>query len=155
VDDDDDLGQDAEVAEEAVQEPTELPSGDGKLKKLQNENRSLRTRLRRSEITAKHGSDVADLIPDELPLTKWDEFAEKVAAKITVERPEQATDKQDAEASKEEPTAEEQRLAAAASGANSGAGNATAEMTPKEIAELGKTDPVRALEQIHSQYRTS
>lgn len=132
-------------------EPIEPPSPDAKLKKLQNENRSLRTRLRRSELEAKHGKTVADLIPDEVPLTKWDEYAEKLAA-FASERPEERTAGQEAEVPKEEPTPDEQKLAAA-TGATSGAGAATVEMTPREIRELGKADPVRAMQQIKAQYR--
>jgi hypothetical protein len=140
VPEDDDLDQEVETPEPDEQAAVR---SDADWKKLQHENRSLRGRLRRSEIEAKHGKDVAELIPDEIPLSKWDEFAEKLAAKISVERPEDPVQQREVvPAPKEEPTPEERNLAAA-SGGTSGA-PAAERISAKSWMEMNQSNPAEA-----------
>jgi hypothetical protein len=95
-------------------------------------------RLRRSEVTAKYGAEVVDMIPDELPIRKWDEFAEKLHARLA-ERPTAPEDKgEDAEAP-EEPTPAERKLAAV-SKAGPEVQSATAHITQAEYQAM-VTDP--------------
>lgn len=149
MDDDDALDQDVETPE--APDTSSAVRSDADWKKLQTENRSLRSRLRRTEIEAKHGKDVADLIPDEVPLTKWDEFAERLAAKIQVERPEVKEHAEAESAPKEEPTPEELRLAAAADTTPAPSSQASA-ATAADIAELMRTNPAAGLKAAQQKY---
>lgn len=146
---DDDLDPEVEAATEA---PSDTRS-DADWKKLQQENRSLRSRLRRTEIEAKHGKDVAELIPDELPLTKWEEFAEKLAAKTQAERPVVPEQTETPETPKVEPTAEETRLAAAAD-TTPPPSTQTSVATAAEIGELMRTNPAEGLKVAQRKYGT-
>jgi hypothetical protein len=144
--DDDELDQDVETPE--AQGQTLPDRSDAEWKKLQHENRSLRGRLRRSEIEAKHGKDVAELIPEEVPLSKWEDFAEKLAAKLSVERSEETQQREEAPAPKEELTPEERNLAAASGGTS---GSPAAErISAKSWMELNQKNPAEARRLLNS-----
>jgi hypothetical protein len=99
---------------EPEEEPTEAspaPEGEAKLKKLQQENVSLRRRLRRTELVTKHGQEIVDLIPDELPVTKWDQFAEKLSTRLAERAQEAPAGEAEQPAPEEEPTESEKKMA--------------------------------------------
>src|SRR3990167_3368595 len=122
-----------------------------KYRKLQAENRSLRTRLRRSEIGAKYGSEVVELIPDELPLGKWEAFAEKLAGRLKTDGAGPADETETAAVAPVAPTPEASRLGAVATG-GSGAGLVAPPRTytPQEVRKIGLRDHAEALKIIAS-----
>lgn len=130
---------------EASDATPEASSGseDPRMKKLQAENRSLRARLRRSELTTRYGQEVVGLIPDELPITKWESFAETLATRLGSERTAEAPQQTTETAPSEEPTPEELRLASVAKGA-SGQAEGPAKMSFQEWRALRKKDPSAA-----------
>lgn len=134
-----------EQGSEASLDSSEPTGGaeDPKLKKLQQENRSLRARLRRSELVAKYGTEVVGLIPDELPITKWESFADTLATRLGSERTAEASSQTAEPAPSEEPTPEELRLASVTRSA-SGQAEGPAKMPFAEWRALRKKDPAAA-----------
>lgn len=128
-------------AQEASAEETPAAIDDKYVRKLKDENQSLRQRLRRTELEANFGKDVVELIPEELPLSKWEEFAGKLA-----ERMPKAVEAEQTEPAPEDTSQEEEptKLAAVATSPSSGAPTAGELMTTAEIKELAKSDPVAA-----------
>lgn len=131
--------------EEALEAPDEEAPAQGlddkEIRKLKQENQSLRQRLRRTELEANFGKNVVELIPEELPLSKWEEYAGKLADAI----PKPAVPEQDEQAPEEasqedEPTG----LAAVTTASAPGASLPEDLKTVAEIKELMKTDPVEA-----------
>lgn len=153
--------QDTEAQDVEEPEPEHtLPDRDRsekEFKKLQAENKSLRGRLRRTEIEARYGKDIADLIPGSLPMREWLEFAEKVRDRIAEESTAgrfAQTGQSVEEVSNPEPTAEERNLALAAAAGTSGYHDTALEgLSAKEILELGKVSPGAAERLIATQYR--
>lgn len=137
--DEDDLDQDVEeVPEEVASSATD----DKVLEKLRKENHSLRSRLRRSELEAEFGSDVAALVPDALPLKEWKEYAGKlVALKGPAVSTADQTDEATQEAPSEEPSEVERRLATVGKVSPPGAALPEELLTVAQIKELSKTDP--------------
>lgn len=134
-----------ELGSEASDVSPEASAGseDPKLKKLQAENRSLRARLRRSELVTRFGQEVVGLIPDELPITKWESFAETLSTRLGSERTVEAQQQTKEPAPSEEPTPEELRLASVQKGA-SGQAEGPAKMPFAEWRALRKKDPAAA-----------
>ena len=136
---DDDLDQDVE---EAAEEATPGNLDEKALEKLRKENHSLRARLRRSELEAEFGSDVAALVPDALPLGEWKEYAGKLVALkgpavSTADQTEEATE----EAPQEEASPVEKRLATVGKVSPPGAALPEELLTVAQVKELAKTDP--------------
>lgn len=146
---DDDIDQHTEEPDDRA-----APDWETEARKARREAHSLRRRLRRTEIEARFGRDVAELIPDELPIHKWDEFAGMIAARLPQPVEEAARPDEDV-APTLEPTPEERRIAAAFAGGTSGYhGEADiGTLSAKEIMELGKENPALAARQIQQQYR--
>ena len=146
--------QDEEDSEEQTQAPEapseEPPMSAADARKLRKENHSLRTRLRRSELVAKYGETVVDLIPSELPLKKWEEHAEKLHT-VLAERVEGQKTEGEQESAPAEPTPSEQALAAVTT-TPSAATAPPPDMSAKEILELGRKDPARAEQIVRSRY---
>ena len=137
--DEDDLDQ---GVEEAPEEVAPSASEDKELGKLRKENHSLRTRLRRTELEAEFGSDVAALVPDALPLKEWKEYAGKlVALKGPAVSTADQTDEATQEAPSEEPSEVERRLATVGKVSPPGAALPEELLTVAQIKELAKTDP--------------
>jgi 16S rRNA C967 or C1407 C5-methylase (RsmB/RsmF family) len=140
-----------EYTEDEVLETSEQEApaaiDDKYVRKLKDENHSLRQRLRRTELEVNFGKDVVELIPEELPLAKWEEFAGRLAERMPKPAPPEQTEP---EASTEEPAqeAEPAGLAAVTNAPAPGTAVPGELLTVKEIKELGKTDPVRATELI-------
>lgn len=127
--------QDVEPSEDQEQAAGE----DKRHLKLQKENESLRRRLRTFEAAEKYGKDVAELIPEELPITKWDEFAEKLKVKFSAVQfptPTEAT-----EEAPEEPTPEERQLAAVTKQGPSGAGPSPGIYSAEEAIRVYSENP--------------
>ena len=102
-----------EVAEGQPAETRTIEWYQAQLAKTHKQNQALRGRLdkaRRAEVATKYGAEVVDLIPEELPLKKWGEFAEKLHARLA-ERPAPTETGEPAEVP-EEPTQAEKKLAA-------------------------------------------
>jgi hypothetical protein len=110
--DEDDFSDEQDSEEEGATSAAPEQGADPAMEKLRKENRALRVRLRRSEVTAKYGSEVVDLIPDELPIRKWDEFAERLHARLAERPTESPEDKGEPAETPEEPTPAEKKLAA-------------------------------------------
>ena len=142
MDFDDDLDQDVEEAPAAEQ--AQPPEEDPTLKKLRSENRSLRTRLRRTELQAKYGEEVVGLIPEELPLKKWEPFAEQLSGRLTKQAEADPTETVTEEAPKVEPPPEEKQLAAVSKGATT-TGPATEKMSFADWRKLYAENPQQAL----------
>jgi hypothetical protein len=136
-------GQDPESEET----PAESAAADpAKLAKLQKENRSLRGRLRRAELGAEYGKDIAELVPDALPLKEWDAYAEKLVALRGQTGKEETPP--EGEAPAEPPTEAEQKLAvvsSASSAAAAGSDNPYRDMSAKEIGLLPEGERERAM----------
>lgn len=116
----DDLDQEVEEPkEESAPEPASAqPDWEAEVRKLRKENQGLRRKHRRSELEAKYGAEVIELIPEELPISKWDGYAEKLTAHLAT-KPTQ-TDQATEEAAEEPPPEDAERLAAVAKGTGSG-----------------------------------
>ena len=143
----DELDQDVEDNTEEVEAS---PVDDKALDKLRKENHSLRARLRRSELEAEFGSDVAALVPDALPLKEWKDYAAKlVALKGPAVSTADQTDDEVAEAPQEEPTPAEKRLATVGKVSPPGAALPEELLTVAQIKELGKTNPEEATRLIN------
>jgi hypothetical protein len=152
---DDELNLDLDVGEpeaDAAPAPTGESGDDPRYRKLQNENRSLRERLRRSEIQAEHGEQIASLIPTSLPLNEWPEYAEKLSALIPKAPAPESADSEPANAPSEERTEREERLAAVA--APQATGTQPEVLSAKEIGELMKSDPAAGLRAANARYST-
>jgi 16S rRNA C967 or C1407 C5-methylase (RsmB/RsmF family) len=134
-------------AQEASTEEQPAAIDDKYVRKLKDENQSLRQRLRRTELEANFGKDVVELIPEELPLSKWEEFAGKLA-----ERMPKATPTEQNEPAAEEPTQEvaPSGLAAVAATPSSGAPATEELMTTAEIKKLAKSDPQAAARLVNA-----
>jgi 16S rRNA C967 or C1407 C5-methylase (RsmB/RsmF family) len=137
-----------EESQEDFAEGTSAPEIDENLlRKLKNENQSLRQRLRRTELEANFGKDVVELIPEELPLSKWEEYAGKLAERLQKQEPPKQDEQAAAEASQEdEPTG----LEAVTNASAPGASLPEDLKTVAEIKELMKTDPVKANELVNA-----
>ena len=132
-----------EAPEVSEQETAPAVPDDKELRKLKQENQSLRQRLRRTELEANFGKDVVELIPEELPLSKWEEFAGRLSERMP---------KQEAQTEQNEPAPEDapqevapqSGLAAVAQAPSVGKPASEGLLTVAEIKELGKTDPIKA-----------
>jgi hypothetical protein len=150
----DDLDLDPGTEEEpgsGTSEPEAAPE-DPRYKKLQQENRSLRDRLRRSEIEAEHGKEIAELIPASLPMKEWKDYAEKLSALKGPATQDETTQDEAPPVPDQGVRAErEQRLAAV--GASRSPGNAPeTPLSAKEIQELMQTDPSRGIRAAQAKY---
>lgn len=123
---------------EAAPEP-EAPASSSddalakKLAEMEKDNYKLRGKLRRAELNSKFGSEIAELVPDELPHDKWEEYAEKLQGLRGPLVEEQATEASEDEA-EAAPTEAELKLAAAASSPTTG--TAPVDVSAKEILKL-------------------
>ena len=135
--DEDDFSDEQDSEEEGATPASPEQGQDPGMDKLRKENRALRSKLRRSEISAKYGPGVVDLIPDELPIRKWDEFAEKLHARLA-ERPAPTETGEPAEVP-EEPTQAERKLAAVSKAGSAPSATAAAStITRDELHEIYK-----------------
>lgn len=146
----DDDNEAPEVSEEAA------ATDDGLVKKLKQENQSLRQRLRRSELEGTYGKDVVELIPEELPISKWEDFATKLQERLPkaqTEAPDQETSTNEPPAQAEEP--EPAALAAVAKGPAPGSAAAPvgADLSAKELGQLAKDDFAAFSAAISAKYR--
>jgi 16S rRNA C967 or C1407 C5-methylase (RsmB/RsmF family) len=135
-------------AQEVSEEEGSAPEiSENVLRKLKQENHSLRQRLRRTELEANFGKDVVELIPEELPLSKWEEYAGKLAERL----PKQAPPEQN-EPAPEEPSQEDEPtgLAAVTNASAPGASLPEDLKTVAELKELARTDPVKANDLIRA-----
>jgi hypothetical protein len=132
-------------APEAPQAATESPD----VRKLRQENRSLRERLRRSEVEAKHGAEVAGLIPPSLPLDEWEDYAAKLADFRQAPAP-APTESETVDAPSEERQATEAKLAAVV--APQATGTPQEILSAKEIGDLMKADPAAGLRAAQAKY---
>ena len=138
-----------DALEASEQEDSAAVADDKELRKLKQENQSLRQRLRRTELEANFGKDVVELIPEELPLSKWEEFAGKLAERMPkAEAPEPEQNEQAAEDSP--PEDEPAGLAAVTKTPAPGSTSPEELKTVAEIKELAKTDPAEATRLINS-----
>ena len=142
----DDLTDDSGLEPEA-EDAAPDPADDSAVRKLKQENQSLRQRLRRTELEANFGKDVVELIPEELPLSKWEEFAGRLAERFPKAESQPKQDEQAAEVSA--PEVEPAGLAAVSGASTPGTPIAGEPLTRAEIKELYKTDPVRASQLVN------
>ncbi len=136
-----------------MQEAPPAESGeDPRYKKLQHENRSLRDRLRRTEMVAEFGAEIVELIPPALPMKEWKGYAEKLQTfKGTAAS--ETTQDEAPEPPPVERQEQEQRLAAV--GASRTPGNASTEVkTAREIQELMSVDPAEGFKAAQAKYGT-
>lgn len=115
-----------------------------RLTKLQNENRSLRVRLRRTELQAKFGPDISELVPDTLPLKEWEAFAEKLQDFKGPAAQTDQTESVEVEAPVEEPSPAERQLAAVSRSSATG-GPAASRMSAREWMDLNQKSPGEAM----------
>jgi 16S rRNA C967 or C1407 C5-methylase (RsmB/RsmF family) len=140
-----------EYTDEVSLEDTETAQSDPAIedhpryKQMRAENQNLRQKLRRTELEANFGKDVVELIPEELPLSKWEEYAGRLAERLQKQEP----PKQDEQAAEESSQEDEPAgLAAVTNASAPGAALPEDLKTVAEIKELAKTDPVKANELI-------
>lgn len=139
----DDLDQESGETEAAAEES---PVDDKGLHKLKKENQNLRQRLRRSELEATFGKDVVELIPEELPLAKWEEFAGKVAERMPKQATEQTETAPPAQAQEPEPVG----FGTVVNAPPSGTQASEPLVTARQLHELFKTDPARATQMMNA-----
>ena len=142
--DDDDSQEEPEAEEPKAEDP--------RFKKLQAENQSLRRRLRRSELVGNFGETVAGLVPDELPLEKWEEYASKLAEALPKA---EATETETEEATEEPPVEEAPPgTAAVVRGPAPGTSqsNVGAEMSATDLGRLAKEDSAAFYAAIAAKY---
>jgi len=153
---DDDLDLDVEESDETPDPTASAPDQASflqkQLEKARKENQGLRQRLRRTELEAKYPEPVVNLtVESGLPIDRWAEYAEKVAALAVVPAPEPQ-----AEPETEEPPQVDvpPGLVAAQGSPAPGAAPARSELSPKQILELAKRgNAAEAMKAIHAQYR--
>jgi hypothetical protein len=149
-----DLDLDGEDGTEETEAPTPAPSGPDvdwqkETEKARKEAHGLRERLRRSEIAAEYGKDVAELLPAGLPIKEWKGYAEKLTEFRGQQAPPAQASEDAPEAPPEEPTEAEKQLATASGGPATGTSQAAQErLTIAEMIELGKRDPAEAQARI-------
>ena len=149
-----DLDLDGEVETEETEASTPAPSGPDvdwqkETEKARKEAHGLRERLRRTEIEAEYGKDVAALLPTGLPIKEWKDFAEKLTEFRNQAAPPAQASVETPEAPPEEPTEAEKQLATASGGPATGTSQAAQErLTLKEMIELGQRDPAEAQARI-------
>lgn len=138
-------GQESEDTEQEA--PGEQPSLEYLQKreaKLAKENRSLRERLRRSELEAKHGKEIADFVAESgAPITNWESLAEKAAAftpRATDQEPGEGGAPDEGQAPSSE---DEQKLAALASKKGTAASD-KGTMTVQEWVAFAQENPSAA-----------
>lgn len=148
---DDDLDQVDEVGSQSGTEAPSEAAEDPRFKKLQNENRSLRERLRRTEIKAEHGEEIAGLIPPSLPLNEWADYAAKLASFRGATDPETPPQEAPAPAVQVDPEREERLAAVGQSRTGAAPDN---EYDPKAIPDLIRTDPARAMALLKARHET-
>ena len=147
----DDLDLDGEDETEPDAAPPEgqeqkLAYLEGKLKKAQNENSSLRTRLRRTEWQVEYG-DFLEVVPDTLPLKEQKQLLDNLKTKFPRTEPDQA--EAEKVAPKTEQTGAEKAMAAALKGSG-GAESIAKTYTPEEVRRIGLKDQAEALRIIAS-----
>lgn len=134
-----------EVAPEATETEQPEPSFDEnhpRYKQLRQENQSLRQRLRRTELEANFGKEIVELVPEELPLDKWEEFAGRLAERLSKpEAPEAGQETPPEPAPQEDVRTDVGTVTGAPAPGTQAAGEL---MTVAQIKELAKTDPVTA-----------
>lgn len=141
----------APVAQETKQ--SEVPEWVSKeLRELRDENKELRQERTRLRLSKQYGDDVIDLVPSSLTLKEQEALAEKLAARLTGGTPNPPAEANKDEVVEEQPDPAAERLAAVAGQAPGSAGQAVVQMSAKEIAALGRTDPVAAQRAIEAQY---
>jgi len=146
VDDFDDLGsaEEPEAEQQAVSDDVakRLAKLEKDNAKLREENKNARLKLRRSEIQEGYGSQIAELIPEELPQDKWQEYAEKLKGLVPSTQPPEGEDTE--AATKWEPSEDEKRLAAVNKGPSSAAEGTKQAMSAVEWMRLRAENPSEA-----------
>jgi hypothetical protein len=146
---------DEETPEVSAEETAPAAGDDSAMRKLKQENQSLRQRLRRTELEANFGKDVVELIPEELPLAKWEEYAGRLAERL--QKPEQ-TKAETPEAAPETPEVPEPAAGLKAVATNQPASTPVAhgtDLTSREIGDLYKTDPAAFKRALQAKYAAS
>ena len=153
---DDDLDQEVEEPEAPPVNDlqSQLDYWQKKAQKADKEAHGLRTRLRRTEMTAKYGEDIVELIDEDLPLKKQEALAERLAERLRSNKEAQASQANGSEEPTAAPTEDELKLAAATGGPATGTSPALGQLSGREILELGLKDPARAMQEIQAKYRT-
>lgn len=129
----------------------QLPPAEGETvsraqyEKAVKEARSLRTKLRRTEMEAEFGAEVLEMIPADLPLKQQKALAGTIKTKLdalTAQATPADGSAENSDADQGQPTEEEQRLAAVTSAGSTG--TQTGQIySAKEWAALSKVDPVQ------------
>jgi len=136
-DDPDSLEQSGESNSDLGAQPADAEALRKENDKLRKEHQALRSKLRRTELTAKYGAEVVDLVPEELSISKSAELAEKLHARLA-ERPAPAQTSEPAEVP-EEPTQAERKLAAVSKAGSAPSATAAAStITREELHEIYK-----------------
>ncbi len=138
--------------------PTPVAGTDAnaaEVERLKKENYKLRDKVRRTDLSAKFGSDVVELIPASLPAQEWEAYAEKLqalkgAAPVTAEPPGEAV--KVPEPPSEETKAAEAAMAAVASTPSSRGGTAPPQLSAQEIGQLMQSDPAAGLAAANAKY---
>jgi hypothetical protein len=137
----DDLEQ-APVPAQAEAAPEAQVDLSKEIAELRQENKRLRLERTRESIRADHGTEILELIDDDLPLEKQRALAEKLAGKLRGATPAVQTEIVEAEpAPPVEQSVTEANLAAVAKG--SASAGTPALYTPEEALQLAATDPAR------------
>jgi hypothetical protein len=125
-----------------VETETEASTDDKEVRKLKQENQSLRQRLRRTELEGDFGTKIAEVVAKSgRPVNEWADYAAEIKALIPEVAPEATT-----EPAAEEPSQEDEPTGLAAVTKATAPNSATAgeQLTVAQIKELAKTDPIAA-----------
>lgn len=148
---DDDLEPQGGTGEQAsgAEDSTALQA---KLDKVLKENHKLRVERRKTQLGAKYGQDVVELIPEALPADEWEGYAERLSAfkgAPAVEAP-AADAEQPAELTEERKQAEAAMAAVVRTPSSS---PTTPEpLSAKEMGELISRDPAAAIAAMKAKY---
>ena len=124
------------------------------VERLKKENYKLRDKVRRTELSAKFGSDVVELIPAALPAAEWEGYAEKLqalkgAAPAPADEPPAASTETDEQRVARESA---ERAMAAVVRTPSHGGTPPSTLSASEIGELMRTDQAAAIQAMKAKY---
>ena len=148
--------------EESSSEPDETPPATTDLppevrKHMDRQSRrieKLQREVAKSQLQQKYGADVVDLIPEELPASKWEPYAEKLSIRLTPVQGQ--TEEPAAPVPEQEPSEQERQLAkvaAASAGSGTPQGGPTSK-SAEELLEAYRSDPASAMRGAIDKYRS-
>lgn len=139
--------QETDEEEVLPEDPTaRIAALERQVKKANNEAHKLRIRAVRGDLAAKHGSEILELVPDDIPLARQEELAAKLAEKLATGAEGTAQPSvNDEVAVPAAPTPQEAAIAAVATPSGGNVAPSNPKMTLTEWFELFNQNPQAAM----------